>query len=723
MKTSCYYVYGIDCAACADRIEKTIAEDSRVNTASLDFASKRLELSSKSDLSAEEIQKLVDSCEDGCRVEKEKKEDEEGRRFKVKLISTGFRAAVSLVLAILGLTVLREASVDLYWNLAVMGAAYIISAYDIFYKAFIDIFKHKNFFDENVLMVIATLGAFAMRFFGDAHNEFFEAVMVVVLYQIGELFETFATGKSHKAIIDAVGLKAKQARLVGEDGTVTLVKPEAINVGDTLEIRVGDLLPVDAVVVKGEGTLDESSLTGEFLPRAIKVGEAVKAGTLLVSGSLILKASARYEDSSVAKILDLVESGNAKKSKVDRFTSKFSRIYTPVVILIGLVLAVVPPLVIGPSDPAVWERWIYTALSALVISCPCAIVISVPLSYFAGLGLASKLGIVIKGSDNFDTLNETKTLFVDKTGTLTEGKFNLEKVVTSDNEEDFLKYLKAAESRSSHPLALAVMGKEDPGTYSKDVTSYEEIAGKGIKAVYQGHEILSGNANFLKESGIEIAFSEDTGTSIHLAVDGKYLGYALLDDTIRQDSKTLVDELHARNMKIYLLTGDNEKAASKLAKKLGLDGYKAGLTPEGKTQAMLSLKGNDKVAYLGDGINDAPTIVAADIGFAMGEIGSDLAIENADAIIMQDNPLEFIEAVDVAKKTRRKAITNIAAALVVKAAFLIMSLAIPSFPLYIAVLADTGLTAILILNALLLLRSGKKTKKVESEKPIEAQIG
>ncbi len=707
MKSCRFYIYGLDCPACALKVEEGLAKDPRIKTANVDYSSKRIELSCKESLGKDDVQAIVDRYEDGCRIEEAKKEDEEGKRFRVKLITIGVRALVSLVLAIIGTTILGEANVGLGWNLAVMLTAYLISSYDIFYKAALDIVKHRNFFDENVLMSIATIGAFCMRAFGPEHNEFFEGVMVVVLYQIGELFETFASGRSHKAILDAVGLKAKTARRINGDGSVSELSPEAIVPGDNLEIRVGDLLPVDGEVIDGTGSVDESSLTGEFMPVEAAKGSLVKAGTLLKSGSLSVKATAAYRDSSVAKILEMVESGSAKKSKVDKFINKFSRVYTPVVIALALLLAVLPPLFTGYNDPLVWERWIYTALSALVISCPCAIVISVPLSYFAGIGLASRHGVVIKGSNNFDTLNSLSALCVDKTGTLTEGRFKVEKKVSEIGEKDFDTFIKAAEARSSHPIAEGILGGEDASVYGKDITEFDEVAGHGTKAVYKGHALLAGNAAFLADNGIRSPEVAEMGTIVHLAVDSKYAGYVLLDDAVREESVKLVDGMHALGKKVYLLTGDREKAASKVACKLGLDGYRAGLLPEDKRSLLESYSrdSHGSVGYLGDGINDAPCIATADIGFAMGGIGSDLAIENADAIIMNDDPSKVVTAVKAARKTRNKAIANIVAALVVKAVFLVLSVAIANFPLYIAVLADTGLTAILVVNALLLLRA------------------
>lgn len=705
MKTL-YLVKGLDCPVCTAKVEKGISEDRRVNKASLSFPDGRLAIESDTELSPKDIQAIVDPLEDGLKVvsfsHSEKKD--EGKRFRNKIIILFIRIVLGLSLAIIGLTYVNEGNFGLWPNLAINAIAYLILGYDILYKAVMNPIKNHELFDENTLMAIASVGAFFLRFFGEASNEFFEAVMVVLLYQIGEVFENFAMRRSHQAVLNAVGLKAKRARRIEEDGSLEEVSPEDIRIGDKMLIRVGDLLPVDGSIIEGEGTLDGSSLTGEFLPVEVKEGSTVKAGTILTSGSIKMVAEKTYEDSSVAKILSLIEEGSEHKSKVDRFISKFAKWYTPAVMLISVLIMVIPPLFLGISDPLIWERWIYTGLCCLVISCPCAIVISVPLSFFAGIGLASKNNMVVRGSEYFDRLNKLKVLAVDKTGTLTEGKFEIGKVVSFKEEDALLDYLRASESLSSHPIADGILRGVDKAHLHERVTDYQEVAGKGISCRVDGRAVLSGSASFLAQHGVIVPDVVEEDTLVHLAVDGVYYGYITLVDKIRANSASMVKNLHKKGIKVILLTGDNEENAKKLAETLSLDGYHAGLTPEDKRNYIRELKEKyGVVGYVGDGINDAPSIIEADIGFSMGNKGSDLAIENSDILLMEDDPGRVNSMIDISHKATNKAISNIVIALLVKVVVMVLSIAIEDFPLYVAVFADTGILALLILNALSLL--------------------
>jgi Cd2+/Zn2+-exporting ATPase len=615
------------------------------------------------------------------------------------------RLGVSLSLALLGYFLFNEARYGVIVNFVVMFAAWLVSSYDIVYHAFRNLIKEKNPFDENMLMTIASLGAFALRFFGEGHNEFLEAVMVVFLYQIGELFEDIATAKSHKAITEAVGLRAKSATKLVK-GQEVIVSPESLQIGDEILVKVGEIVPADGTISAGAGSLDMSSLTGEFLPIDKKVGDFVNSGTLLKSGSLTLHVDKAYADSTVAKIISLVENSSKSKSHADKFITRFSRIYTPTVVGISALVAVLPPLILGANDGTIWFRWLYTAICLLVISCPCAIVISVPLAYFSGIGLASKHGIVIKGAAYFDKLNELGVLVSDKTGTLTYGDFRVSKLVNEKiSEAEFSRYLHAAESRSNHPLAKAIMKGSDPSDFLTSISVYEEIGGKGTHCVYQGHEIYAGSKALFLDQGFILPDVNENGSVIFLSVDGVYCGYVVLNDVVRKESADLVKGLKKLGVKTVMLTGDKAMSAQSVAHTLGIEECHSELLPEEKTKLLKDkIDANAKtVAFIGDGINDAASIILADVGVAMGGIGSDMAIDSADVVIMNDDPSKVVTALKIARATRRRAIWDIVIALSVKLAVMLCAIFIPTMPLLIAVLADTGLTMVLVIFSLLLL--------------------
>lgn len=629
---------------------------------------------------------------------------------KKEIIVNSIRLVLGLTAALLGLFVFNENNFGVWVNFAVMLVAWLIVGYDIIVKAFTSLVKEKNPFDENMLMLIASIGAFCLRIFGKDEgeifgNEFFEAFMVAFLFQLGDIFEDLATDKSHEAITNAVGLRAKKASLL-VDGNIKLVKPEELNINDKVLVKVGEIIPADGKIISGDGDIDMSSLTGEFNPVYKKCGDQVNSGTILKSGSLTIEVSKSYEDSTVSKIIELVEESSDQKSKADKFITKFAKIYTPIVVAIAVLIAVIPPLVIGMNDTEVWKQWIKVAVSILVISCPCAVVVSVPLAYFAGIGLASKNGIIVKGGSYFDQLNNLGILVTDKTGTLTYGKFVIEKIHAEGiSEEEFLEYAIAAESRSNHPIAKAIVGDKDASKFSSDISEYNEIAGYGEELKYKNHTILVGNEKLLAKYSISFDRTDEIGTIVYLAVDNKYVGYILLVDQIKDSSLPTISSLRNAGVKTIMLTGDKENSAKKVASTLKIDEVHYELLPEEKTAVLKeTIDGSKKaVAYVGDGINDAPSITLADVGFAMGGVGSDLAVENANIVIMNDDISKVFTAIKIAKTTRNRAIFNVVASLLIKVAIALCSVFIPKFPLMIAVFADTGVTLLMVASSISLL--------------------
>ena len=628
---------------------------------------------------------------------------------KKEILINSIRLSVALILAIVGLFYLNEANFGVWVNFVVMGIAWLIVGYDIVYKAFHSLIKEKNPFDENMLMLIASIGAFCLRLFGKDENEifgneFFEAFMVAFLFQLGDIFEDLATDKSHEAISNAIGLRAKKASLL-KDGNILTVDPEDLSIGDEILVKVGEIIPADGVILSGSGDVDMSSLTGEFNPVAKKEGDLVNSGTILKSGSLKVRVNKSYEDSTVSKIIALVEESSGAKSKADKFITKFARIYTPIVVAIALLIAVIPPLCIGMNSLETWKEWIRIGVSILVISCPCAVVVSVPLAYFAGIGLASKYGIIVKGGSYFDELNRLGVLVTDKTGTLTRGKFIVEEYHPEGISLDkFQEYIIAAESRSNHPIAKAIVGETNLAPYSEKISEYTEKAGYGEMLTYDGHTLLAGNEKLLRENHISFAKANEIGTIVYLAIDGKYAGYLLLNDEIKENSFKTIQDLHKMGVKSVMLTGDKKESALKVANELQIDEVHSELLPEDKTNLLKEkLTGEKAVAYVGDGINDAPSIALADIGVAMGGAGSDLAVENANIVIMNDDVSKIVTVKKIAKATRNRAIFNVVASLLIKLAIAACSILIPSFPLMIAVLADTGVTLLMVASSVSLL--------------------
>ncbi len=596
-----------------------------------------------------------------------------------------YRIIASLLIFIISLFINSEIVRFIFFIIS-----YLTVGYDVVIKAFKNIIN-KQLFDECFLMFIATLGAFLT-------GEYPEAVMVMWLYQVGELFQSYAVGKSRKSISALVEIVPEYANLVKDD-TIVQVDPEEVSIGDIIEVKVGEKIPLDSIVIKGQSALNVVALTGENRPISVKEGDEVLSGSINITSPIYLRVSKEYEDSAVAKILDLVENASNKKSKSENFISKFARYYTPVVVILALALAIIPPLFNGE-----WMEYISRACSFLVISCPCALVISVPLTFFSGIGASSKNGILIKGSNYLETLSKTNTVAFDKTGTLTYGEFELREIVPADDKKvELIRCALIAEDKSNHPIATSLKRNVDMKVDTSAYT-YEEIAGKGIIAISKDTKILAGNKKLLEENNIQVKENESLGTIVHVAINDKYLGYLLYADKIKEEAKELIESLHAKNIKTVILSGDQSKYANALAKDLGIDKVYAELLPEDKVnklEELLNEKG--KVVYVGDGINDAPSLTRADIGIAMGALGSDAAIEVSDIVIVDDNLKRINKAIEIANKTMRIVKENIIFALGIKFIVLILG-ALGIASMWMAVFADVGVAFIAILNAMRALR-------------------
>ena len=578
--------------------------------------------------------------------------------------------------------------------------SYIIVGFEIVKKAVRNIFRGKVF-DENFLMTVATIGAFCI-------GEFPEAVAVMLFYQIGELFQSYAVDKSRKSISNLMDIRPDYAN-VERDGKIQKVDPEDVKIGEIIIVKPGEKIPLDGCVVEGKSSLDTKALTGESLPREILEGEEVLNGCINLNGLIKVEVTKEFGESTVSKILDLVENASSKKSKSENFITKFAAYYTPIVVIIAVILAIVPPLVI---ENAVFSDWLYRALSFLVVSCPCALVISIPLSFFGGIGGASKMGVLIKGSNYLEALANTEIVVFDKTGTLTEGVFEVQKVKAIDiSVEELLKLTAYAENYSNHPISLSVKKAYNKEIDEKQIVKTQELSGLGIVATIGNKEILVGNEKLMKEKQINFEKCDDIGTILYVAIDKKYAGYILISDRIKEDSVKAISNLKKNNVKqTVMLTGDRKDVGERVAKQLGIDKVYTELLPDGKVEKVEELlkekSEKGKLAFVGDGINDAPVLAISDIGIAMGGLGSDAAIEAADVVLMTDEPSKIVNAIQLSKKTMRIVKENIIFAILVKVIVLILS-ALGISTMWEAVFADVGVSILAIINALRVLRVKK----------------
>ena len=595
-------------------------------------------------------------------------------------------------------------------RLVLFLAAYLIIGYDILKKAGQGI-ANGRVFDENFLMAVATVGAFALAIY-EKSGDYNEAIAVMLFYQIGELFQSYAVGKSRKNISALMDIRPDYAN-IEQDGQLVQVDPDEVTIGTIIVVQPGEKVPIDGIVTEGSSTLNTSALTGESLPRDAREGDEIISGCINMTGVLKIRTTKEFGESTVSKILELVENSSSRKSRSEDFIAKFARIYTPVVCYSALALAILPPVIrlVGGMDGQ-WEQWIYRALTFLVTSCPCALVVSIPLSFFAGIGGASHEGILIKGSNYLETLSQVKTVVFDKTGTLTKGVFEVTAVHHSNMDEaKLLEYAALAECASSHPISKSLQKAYGKAIDRERVTDIQEISGHGVTAVVDGHQVAAGNSKLMAQLGIAYHDCRSVGTIIHMAVDGQYAGHIVISDVVKPNAKEAIAALHRAGVeKTVMLTGDARKAADAVAAELGVDEVHSELLPGDKVEQVEKLlsrqSGKAKLAFVGDGINDAPVLSRADIGIAMGAMGSDAAIEAADIVLMDDEPLQIAKAIRISRKCIGIVYQNIVFALAVKFACLVL-VAIGAADMWAAIFADVGVMVLAVLNAIRALRVKK----------------
>lgn len=692
-----FILQGLHCASCANKIENQLNALAEIESATLDFATGKLYVNVLSEESSEinsKIKNIASQIESGVTVTNENEQKDQHDHLhnldKMKLFQIGTGAILFIAALILPFTHLID--------LAILLIAYIIIGGDILLLAIKNILRGQ-IFDENFLMTVASIGAFAI---GEAP----EAVAVMLFYQTGEMFQDMAVRHSRRSISDLMDIRPDFAHLKQGSDTVK-VSPEQIKAGDIIIIKPGERVPLDGKIINGTSALDTSALTGESVPRDVGLNDEVLSGSINIHGVLTVEVTKIFKESTVSKILDLVENASANKSPTENFITKFARYYTPFVVFSALALAIIPPLVI---EGALFSEWLHRALIFLVLSCPCALVISIPLGFFGGIGGASRNGILIKGGNYLDALNKIDTIVFDKTGTLTKGVFKVTKIVPSGTieEDDLLKYAAYAESYSNHPIASSIIKAFGKDINKDDISEYKEIAGHGIQIAIRGKKVIVGNAKLMENENIIYPDISSDATIIHIAIDDIYAGYIIISDEIKEDSLFTIKALKEKGIKrIIMLTGDSKSAGEKIGYDLGLDEVYSELLPHEKIEKLELIekqkKSKHNILFAGDGINDAPVLARADIGVAMGGLGSDAAIEAADIVLMTDEPSKLITALNIAKKTRRIVIQNIAFALCIKTLVLILG-AQGLATLWEAVFADVGVAILAILNAMRILK-------------------
>jgi len=698
IKTEIFNVKNIDCASCATKIENGLKSLDGINDAVLDFANLTLHVKAE-DIKriVEEVRKIEPDVEliPKSEATAAHEHDEVPGGIKLKKELSIMAVAAVLFISQLFFEDWFHRQPFSILEIVIVVTAYLIAGWNVLLGAFKTIRKGM-LFDENVLMVIATGGALAIHAYS-------EAIGVMIFYKIGELVQDLAVSRSRRSIRALLAAKPDKAVIKTPDGYQE-VNPESVEVGDLVLIKPGEKVPLDGKILSGDSQLDSSALTGEFVPVTAKPGDTVLAGQINKSGALTVQVTRPFSESSISRVMDLVENATARKAKTEKFITTFARYYTPAVVLIAACIAFIPPITVGAS----FQTWIYRALVLLVISCPCALVVSIPLGYFGGIGKASRKGILVKGSNFIDALAAVKTVVFDKTGTLTRGVFNVKEVVNLNgfSKDQLLEFAAAAELQSNHPIAASInnaFNKNGRELNSSLVVDHTEIPGQGVRARYGDHTVMVGNDSLLHLESIDHPICEFDGTVAHIVVDGNYAGYITIGDEIKPDAEKALKLLRQQGVEhVVMLTGDNTRAADTVANKLGIDSYYADLLPEDKVSIFEKLirqsKGEGKIAFVGDGINDAPVLARADVGVAMGALGSDAAVETADVVLMNDSPMKMTEAVSIAKQTRQIVWQNIILAFVVKGTFILFG-AMGMATMWEAVFADMGTALLAVANS------------------------
>lgn len=702
-----FILKGLDCPNCSAKIEKEVGELDGVTSSTVNLMNQTLTVQAGTSVAAsllDTVTTIVHSHEPDVEVSEKQleatapvKKDEKAAVYNDEDKKRTIRLAVGAVVYAIGMALTVFAKLPTLAELAFLIVAYVILGWDVVWQAVKNITRGQVF-DEHFLMSVSTIGAFAI-------GEYPEAVAVMLFYQVGEFFQSLAVKRSRKSISDLMDICPDSAT-VKRNGVLQVVSPESVAVGEIIVVKPGEKIPLDGIVVDGESMLDTKALTGESVPRSIRKGDEALSGCINQSGLLTLKVTKSFGESTVSKITDLVENASARKAPTENFITTFARYYTPVVVGMAAVLAIIPPLVLGGG----WSEWLRRGFVFLIVSCPCALVISIPLTFFGGIGAASKRGVLVKGSNYLEALNKVSVVVFDKTGTLTKGVFEVANIIPAAGyqKEQVLEYAAQAESYSNHPIAKSILATYGKPIDQKQFSDFEEISGHGVSVMVQGKKVLAGNSKLMESEKIAYAACDAAGTKFYVAADGSYVGCILIADEVKPDSKCAIAELKKIGVeKTVMLTGDDERIGKSVADELGLDAYYAQLLPDQKVEKLEMLdkqkRQGSKLAFVGDGINDAPVLARADVGIAMGGLGSDAAIEAADVVLMTDEPSKLVEAIDVAKATKRIVMQNIVIALGIKSVFLVLG-ALGMAGMWEAVFGDVGVTIIAVLNAMRILK-------------------
>ena len=705
--TKVYLLKGLDCPNCSAKIEKEVGELDGVTSSTVNLMNQTLTVQAGTSVAAsllDTVTTIVHSHEPDVEVSEKQpeatapvKKEEKAAVYNDEDKKRTIRLAVGAAVYAIGMALTVFAKLPTPAELAFLIVAYVILGWDVVWQAVKNITRGQVF-DEHFLMSVSTIGAFAI-------GEYPEAVAVMLFYQVGEFFQSLAVKRSRKSISDLMDIRPDSAT-VKRNGVLQVVSPESVAVGEIIVVKPGEKIPLDGIVVEGESMLDTKALTGESVPRSIRKGDEALSGCINQSALLTLKVTKSFGESTVSKITDLVENASARKAPTENFITTFARYYTPVVVGMAAVLAIIPPLVLGGG----WSEWLRRGFVFLIVSCPCALVISIPLTFFGGIGAASKRGVLVKGSNYLEALNKVSVVVFDKTGTLTKGVFEVANIIPAAGyqKEQVLEYAAQAESYSNHPIAKSILATYGKPIDQKQFSGFEEISGHGISVMVQGKKVLAGNSKLMESEKIAYAACDAAGTKFYVAADGSYVGCILIADEVKPDSKCAIAELKKIGVeKTVMLTGDDGRIGKSVADELGLDAYYAQLLPDQKVEKLEMLdkqkRQGSKLAFVGDGINDAPVLARADVGIAMGGLGSDAAIEAADVVLMTDEPSKLVEAIDVAKATKRIVMQNIVIALGIKSVFLVLG-ALGMAGMWEAVFGDVGVTIIAVLNAMRILK-------------------